>query len=136
MTEPIKPTFDELLARARKGTDADWAFVDQHLGPEHLTEERVTWARKHGVIDADENARDFAATVIAHSDVPLHEVDMAWLIGPMVSNAGTPPGWWLANALYKRGDRDPEVVAMWENACQQDNPAGEFARKLKETTTA
>ena len=128
-----KPTFEELLERIRKGGDDNWDFFDANLGPEHLTREYVMWAWKTGLIDDNDNVRDASATIIARSDESLSEVDMAWLIGPMTQDDNQFVRHWLANALYKRGDRDPEVVAMWKEACKQDTPAGEFARGLNST---
>lgn len=125
-----EPTFEALIERARKGTDADWDFIEANLSPGHLTAERVDWARKTGIIDDNDNVRDYAATVIAKSDVPLGQMDQAWLVGAMIEDEYGPVRWWLANALYKRSNRHPEVVATWEGACTQENPAGEFARKM------
>jgi hypothetical protein len=125
------PTFEELFDKIRPGGDDNWAYFEDNLGSEHLTLERVMWAMKTGLIDDNDNIRDASATVIAWSDVPLHEVDQAWLIGPMTEDSNVFVRHWLANALYKRGDREPEVVAMWEEACKETTPAGMFARTLR-----
>jgi hypothetical protein len=132
MSEKKMPAvLQPLFERIKDGKEENWDYFDANLGPQHLTLECVTWARKHGLIDSNEHIRDASATVIAHSDEPLSEVDMAWLIGPMTEDDNPFVRYWLANALYKRGDRDPEVVAMWEEACKQNSiPAGEFARSL------
>jgi hypothetical protein len=124
-------SFEDLLARASKGTDADWEFVDMNLGPEHLTPDHIEWAMKTGLNDSNDNVRDFSATIVAHSEVLLSKDDQSQLTALMTADEYEPVRHWLANALYKRRDRDPEVVETWEEACELDTPAGEFARSLK-----
>lgn len=126
-----KPNFEYMLKRARRGTDEDWTFIDANTGPEHLVPDRVAWARKTGLADADDNIRDYSATVIARSDVPLNAAERASLVGQMLTDDYEPVRHWLANALYKRGERDLEVVATWEEAKSQDTSAGVFARTLE-----
>ncbi len=130
MTNPT-PTFAELIDRVRDGSDGGWAFFDQHIGP--LLEERghFEWAKIGVAGNPNEQVRDACATVLARADFPLYKSDFDDLRKVMHNDSHEPVCWWLANALYKRGDRDQQVVQIWEEACQQQNPAGEFARKLK-----
>ncbi|MBX4192416.1 hypothetical protein KW798_02925 [Candidatus Parcubacteria bacterium] len=130
MSEPNTPILDELLALARLGTDEAWDQFSQKMGPQHLTPECVLWARKYGIIESDENVRDASATIIAHSDVPIDELDQIWLEGLMMEDDNKFVRHWLANALYKRGNRSSDVVTTWEEACKEETPAGEFARGL------
>lgn len=123
--------FDEnVLERARRGTDEDWAFIDT-IDPAEFTEKRVNWAREVGLMDENQNFRDFCATVIARSNVSIDRTGQNRLVVHMTDDDYEPVRHWLASALYKRGNRDPEVVAMWQEACEQDTPAGAFARSLQ-----
>jgi hypothetical protein len=109
-----EPTFGTLLNRVRRGTDDDWAEFTLHL-PRFLDAEYVTWAMS-GRKDLNENIRDAAATLLAYSDVPLTDEQQNMLRAQMGDDTNVFVRHWLANALYKRGNRSPDVVATWTDA--------------------
>jgi hypothetical protein len=123
MKDKGTPSFQDLLEAAKR---EDWDFVDANISSEHLTLERLQWAKREGLVDADQNVRDFAATLLDESDAVLDKVDQAWLAGQMAEDDHPIVRYRLAIALYKRGNRSPEVVAMMKEA-SKDPDVGELA---------
>ena len=122
--------FDDLIKRAKKGTNEDWDFVDTNLSG-FLSFEYVDWALRGGLINPDGNVRDLAATLLARSDVEIDPVDLSWMAGFMETDPNDFVRHWLANALYKRGNRSGLTVLLVKEASEKDTPAGEFARNLR-----
>jgi hypothetical protein len=135
MAEP----FSDFIERIRGGSEEGWNYFDLHL-PEQLKDENFQkWGRNTSLVGhPNEHVRDAAATVLAHSDFSLNgskaalsEENQQKLIDRMEKDENEFVRFWLANALYRRGNRDSRVVAMWELACSRHGiPVGEFARKL------
>ncbi len=127
--------FQRLLERIKNGGDDNWDFFDANIGVHLESNDSFAWAKDSSLgEEPNEHFRDAAATILARSDFLLDDVEQETLIGKMHSDTNSFVRYWLANALYKRSNRHPEVVAMWQEACQQTEiPAGEFARELKAT---
>lgn len=124
------PSLDEFRARARSGSDSDWAWIDEHLTPEYLTAEYVAQAIEVDLKDTDDNIRDFGATLTARSDVNIEYEDWIRLMGQMNSDPHVFVRQWIANALYKRRNRRGDVVDLVQQTALEKTPAGEFAKKL------
>jgi hypothetical protein len=126
MTENTKPTFDELLQAAK---DEKWDFVDQHLKDEDLTDENIEWAARVGLIDADDNVADLAASVLMVSNKNLGVFYEAAARAWMEDHEYNIVRYRLAMALYKRGDRYPETLAVM-NEATADKDVGELAQEF------
>ena len=130
MTNPL-PTLEQLLHPLHgTPTEADWERFDANVH-RFLGVEDVRWAL--GTLNwGFRHERDAAATIVARSDVALNEAQLARLLVRMRDDGNPYVRMWLANALYKRGNRDPEVVSnvTYASSTESDTPAGQFAAEL------
>lgn len=127
----FKPDITDLVSRAMTGSDADWDYITANLST-HTDRQGVAWALTEGLADRNGNIRDLAGTILATSDEPLRQEHQAIVLRAMVGEQNHFARYWMSNALYKRGNRTPEVVTVWHAACNDDdNPASMFARTLR-----
>jgi hypothetical protein len=130
--EPIEDVF-ALIEHGGGENDANWVQFDEKVVPHLEIKSSFDYAlgmwlpRK----SPNEHFRDAAATILARSDFKLLPGDQADLAKELVAETHPFAKWWLANALYDSDSQYPEVIAAWKEACEQDNPAGEFARGLR-----
>ncbi len=128
--------FRDLILKAVKGTEEDWAFIEEHFKATPPTKENLEWALDMGLSSDDQNIRDFAVTLFNMSDMPLGDGDTEKL-----STALQDPYHIVriraAMALRKRGSKDAIVEHILRKASDENDPdLGEQAEQcLKETST-
>ena len=104
----------------------DWKFVDEKINEFKFTEAVMGWAIHQGLQNEDQNIRDLAATLLDKSPLPIDSAFKESLKKQMTADSYHIVRFRLAIALYKRGDRSPEVTAMMTEA-KKDSDVGELA---------
>jgi hypothetical protein len=121
--------FETLLQAAR---EEKWDVVDAGLNNENITPDDFLWANIKGVKHIDDNVRDFSATVMMVSDLPINEGLQNILREQMMTDSYHIVRFRLAMALYKRGDRSTETMAVMQEA-KEDKDVGEIANEYLQT---
>ncbi len=130
-------TFGELLDDARGGSEVGMSHFYAGL-PDHAGDQMVLlWAI--GVLIIQQPVlRVPAAAAVAHTvlGLPIDE-RRTRLLGVMSNDPDQYVRRWLATAFYKIDpiqkidNRNPEVLALFGEACKQQGPLGRYARKLR-----
>jgi hypothetical protein len=121
-----KISFGEIDMAAKRGL---WDFVDANLEP-FLDKARFEWALEM-LKDQNRNTRDLAATILNRTTFTLSDAEQKVLIEQMSDlREYHIVRYRLAVALCQRGNRDPQVLAVMEEA-YKDPDVGELARKFK-----
>jgi hypothetical protein len=127
--------FEELLAAVKDGggeNDENWDYFGEHIRP--LLKEESVFNQAFDMLqrgEPNEHYRHAGATVLACSVFTLRSSQQGVLAEKMRAETNPFAKHWMANALYKNGNRTPEVVEVWKEASVQDTPAGDFARGLR-----
>ncbi len=116
--------------------DDKWSSVIARLLHQEITLDDITRAITEDRYDTDPDVRFLAAIHIAMSDIPLSynpRTTVTTWMRKQDENIRT--RYFLAAALYKRGGRDPQVVELFEAACQ-DPVVGNYIGQFKQTAPA
>jgi hypothetical protein len=116
--------FEDLLDAVKIG---DLDYVDRAIEAFDIAIEIIDWALEEGLLDDDDNIRDFAATLLDDSEVILTKSDMEKIKNIMAKDKYLIVQFRLAVALYKAGDESSEVEEMMQRA-KDDPDVGELAQ--------
>jgi hypothetical protein len=104
-----------LLAKAKAG---DWDHVDAHLRDGDILSTDLKWAIYVAGMMGVNEVRDFAATLLDVSTLPLSEDDMRQLEAQMGEEDSDIVRLRVAIALYKRDSKWPRVRQYFDEALQ------------------
>ena len=121
-------SFDDLLKAALEG---NWDLVDNSIDSSHLTPYRLAWALGAGLSSKEENSREFAAMLLFKTRRDISDgiarmrAQMSQDIHPIVQ-------YWLAMALWKRGERGFDIWIKLQSA-KLHPEVGDLAGSLLKT---
>ena len=91
----------------------------------------ICWATVPGLLDTRRTVRELAATFLHESEAFIEHVDQISLVERMLKDEYHVVRYRLAVALYKRGNREPEVLQMMRGAAS-DPFVGDLAKRYLE----
>ncbi|KKQ37117.1 MAG: hypothetical protein US54_C0044G0006 [Candidatus Roizmanbacteria bacterium GW2011_GWA2_37_7] len=118
MVENQQVSLAELRQFAAEGK---WELVDQNLPALCNDSQTIEWSLHEGINAPDGNIRDLSVTILEFSDYVLNPEDKEKLIDRLQNDENLYVRYRAAFALYKRGNRSPEVMSKMKEALFDDD---------------